>query len=29
VEMGLTLAGIPHNGQGVEAAMRALVAPVG
>ena len=29
VEMGLTLAGIPHNGHGVEAAMRALVTPVG
>lgn len=29
VEMGMTLAGIPHAGHGVEAAMRALVAPDG
>jgi alanine-glyoxylate transaminase/serine-glyoxylate transaminase/serine-pyruvate transaminase len=29
VEMGMTLAGIPHAGHGVEAAMHALVAPVG
>ena len=27
VEMGLTLAGIPHQGRGVEAAMRALTPP--
>ena len=29
VEMGLTLAAMPHNGHGVEAAMRALTAPPG